>query len=129
MGNALAGLKTLVGFGPRIANSAATSPDGLLLHETFLFSFFPPHFGMRQYWRDFASLEDWARSEPHRAWWRNFLRNSGGTGFWHEAYFMAGGMEAVYVDVPMDLGFLRFAPVEEEAACSLRVVEFGGRER
>jgi hypothetical protein len=79
--NALAGLKTLVGFGPRIANSAATSPDGLLLHETFLFSLFPPHFGMRQYWRDFASLEDWARSEPHRAWWRNFLRNSGGTGF------------------------------------------------
>jgi len=111
--NALAGLKTLLGFGPRIADSAAASPDGLLLHETFLFSLVPPHFGMRQYWRDFASLEDWARSEPHRAWWRNFLRNSGGTGFWHEAYFMAGGMEAVYVDVLMDLGFLRFAPVEE----------------
>ena len=50
--NALAGLKTLLGFGPRIADSAAASPDGLLLHETFLFSLFPPHFGMRQYWRE-----------------------------------------------------------------------------
>ena len=111
--NALAGLKTLLGFGPRIADSAAASPDGLLLHETFLFSLVPPHFGMRQYWRDFASLEMWARSEPHRVWWRDFLRDSGGTGFWHETYCMAGGMEAVYVDMATDVGFLRFAPVEE----------------
>ena len=111
--NRLTGLKTLFGFGPRIADSVNASPDGLLLHENFLFSMFPPHAGMRQYWRDFDSLERWARSDPHRQWWTRFLRDSGGTGFWHEAYFMAGGMEAVYVDVPMDLGFLRFAPVEE----------------
>jgi hypothetical protein len=38
------------------------------------------------------------------------VRDSGGTGFWHEAYFMRGRMEAVYVDVPRDIGFLRFAP-------------------
>jgi hypothetical protein len=86
------------------------SPDGLLLHEPVVYSLFPPNIGMRQYWRDFDSLERWARSEPHAAWWREFLRNSGGTGFWHETYFMRGGMEAVYDDVPKPIGFQRFAP-------------------
>jgi hypothetical protein len=47
------------------------------------------HVGMRQYWRDFESLERWARSEPHRLWWEGFLRDSGGAGFWHETYFRA----------------------------------------
>jgi hypothetical protein len=108
--NALVGLKTLIGFGPQIAKSVEAQPDGLLLHETFLFSLFPPHAGMRQYWRDFEALERWARSEPHRLWWQQFLRNSGGTGFWHEAYFMRGGMEAVYDDMVRETGFLRFAP-------------------
>jgi hypothetical protein len=108
--NALVGLKTLLGFGPQIAKSVQAQPDGLLLHENFLFSLFPPHAGMRQYWRDFEALERWARSEPHRLWWQQFLRNSGGTGFWHEAYFMRGGMEAVYDDMVRETGFLRFAP-------------------
>jgi hypothetical protein len=54
--NRLAGLKTLFGFGPKIASSVAARPDGLLLHESYLFSLFPPHTGMRQYWRDFDSL-------------------------------------------------------------------------
>jgi hypothetical protein len=109
--NAWAGLKTLMGLGPQIAKSVADKPDGLLHHETFLFSLVPPHLGMRQYWRDFEALEAWARSPPHRQWWLNFLRASGGTGFWHEAYFMRGGMEAVYDDMPMRPGFGQFAPV------------------
>jgi Domain of unknown function (DUF4188) len=67
---------------------------------------------MRQYWRDFDTLEAWSRSTPHREWWRNFLRSSGGTDFWHEAYFMRGGMEAVYDDVPGRLGFGQFAPLQ-----------------
>jgi hypothetical protein len=111
--NVLAGIKTLFGFGPKIAKSVEAHPDGLLLHEDFLFSLFPPHAGMRQYWRDFEALESWARSEPHRVWWQQFLRDSGGTGFWHEAYFMRGGMEAVYIDMVKDTGFLRFAPAQE----------------
>jgi len=110
--NALTGLRTLLGFGPRIRNAVDAKPDGLLLHENLVMSLAPPHLGMRQYWRDFESLEAWAHSEPHRAWWRQFLRDSGGTGFWHEAYFMRGGMEAVYDDVVRDLGFLRFAPIK-----------------
>jgi hypothetical protein len=109
--NAWTGLRTLAGFGPRIARSVEERPEGLLLHENFLMSLFPPHGGMRQYWRDFDSLERWARSEPHRLWWKRFLADSGGVGFWHEAYFMEGGMEAVYDDMVRDTGFLHFAPV------------------
>jgi len=111
--NRLTGLKTLFGFGPRIAKSVAEQPEGLLLHENFLFSLLPPHAGMRQYWRDMESLLKWTRSEPHRVWWKNFLRDSGGTGFWHETYLKQGGMEGIYDDVAADIGFLRFAPVRE----------------
>lgn len=110
--NRLTGLKTLGGFGPKISNSVTAAPDGLLLHEYFLFSFFPMHLGMRQYWRDMDALLAWSRSEPHRQWWKNFLHDSGGTGFWHETYFMRGGMEAIYDDLPKPVGFMHFAPVK-----------------
>jgi hypothetical protein len=109
--NALTGLKTLTGFGPKIARSVAQQPDGLLLHENLVYSLFPLHVGMRQYWRDFDALERWARSEPHREWWKQFLRDSGGTGFWHETYCMGGGIEAVYDNIPQPIGLLRFASV------------------
>jgi hypothetical protein len=110
--NAWRGLKTLFGLGPQIEKSWKAKPDGLLLHESITFSLVPPHVGMRQYWRDYESLERWTRSEPHRVWWQNFLRDSGGTGFWHETYFMRGGMEAIYDDMPRPIGFLSFAPVK-----------------
>ena len=109
--NAVAGLKRLLGLGPQIADSVKAKPDGLLLHEDLFFSLFPLHLGMRQYWRDFESLERWTRSEPHREWWKAFLRDSGGTGFWHETYFIRGGMEAIYDDVDASIGFAGFAPV------------------
>jgi hypothetical protein len=109
--NRITGLKTLLGFGPQIAKSAEDRPDGLLRHENFVLSFFPMHAGMRQYWRDLDSLVRWTRSDPHRTWWKNFLRDSGGTGFWHETYLMRGGMEAIYDDVAAPLGFSGFAPV------------------
>lgn len=122
--NVLTGLKTLLGFGPKIQDSVKARPDGLLLHENFLMSLFPAHVGMRQYWRDFQSLETWARSEPHRAWWKQFLRDSGGTGFWHETYFSRGGVEAIYDDIPQLLGLSAFAPTREA-----RVAMFGARQR
>jgi Domain of unknown function (DUF4188) len=109
--NRITGLKTLFGFGPKISASAAAQPEGLLAHETFLFSLFPPHAGIRQYWRDMPSLLAWTRSEPHREWWKSFLRDSGGTAFWHETYLLSGGMEAIYDDVPEAIGFMKFAPV------------------
>jgi Domain of unknown function (DUF4188) len=106
------GLKTLFGFGPKIADAVGRQPDGLLLHENFLWSLVPPHAGMRQYWRDFDALERWARSEPHRDWWRGFVRDSGGTGFWHETYLARGGMEAVFDDIRKPIGMARFAPLQ-----------------
>ncbi|MGA7624495.1 MAG: DUF4188 domain-containing protein [Candidatus Acidiferrales bacterium] len=120
----LMGIKTLLGFGPKIAKSAAALPAGLLLHETFLWSLFPPHAGIRQYWQDFESLERWARSEPHRIWWKNFLRDSGGTGFRHETYFMRGGIEAIYDDIARPTGLLSFAP-----AVAARGPMFSSRQR
>jgi hypothetical protein len=112
--NRITGLKTLFGFGPKISKSVADQPNGLLKHENFVFSFFPTHAGMRQYWRDMDSLLQWTRSDPHRQWWKTFLRDSGGTGgtgFWHETYTMRGGMEAIYDDVTPRIGFMSFAPV------------------
>ena len=45
-----------------------------------------------------------------KAWWRDFLRDPRGTGFWHELYSVRGGMEGVYDDMPGPLGFGKFAP-------------------
>ena len=105
------GIKTLLGLGPQIDKAGANRPEGLLhFEDNIIFSLFPLHVGMRWYWKDFESMEQWARSEPHRMWWQNFLRDSGGTGFWHETYAMRGGMEAVYDDVTKPLGFQAFAP-------------------
>ena len=107
--NRITGMKTLLGFGPKINASAAALPDGLLRHEAFVFSLFPMHVGIRQYWRDTDSLVKWTRSDPHRQWWRQFLKDSGGTGFWHETYFRRGGMEAIYDDVSFATGLKAFA--------------------
>jgi hypothetical protein len=109
--NRFGGLATLLKFGPKISAAVAARPDGLLLHEFMAYSIFPPHLGMRQYWRDFESLEAWTRSLPHQEWWGGFLRDSGGTGFWHEAYFKRGGMEAIYDDIFSPVGFMAFANV------------------
>jgi hypothetical protein len=79
---------------------------------------------MRQYWRDFESLERWTRSEPHRIWWQNFLKDSGATGFWHETYLRRGGIEAIYDDVKSPIGMMRFAEVKDA-----RGPMFGARAR
>jgi hypothetical protein len=109
--NRIYGIKTLLGFGTKISSSVEAQPDGLLCHEIFLFSLFPAHGGIRQYWRDADSLLKWTRSDPHKQWWQQFLKDSGGTGFWHESYFRRGGMEAIYDDIAPMIGFKSFAPV------------------
>jgi hypothetical protein len=109
--NSLRGLKTLLRLGPGIRAAVDAKPDGLLLHENLIMSLWPVHAGMRQYWRDFESLEKWARSVmPHQKWWTDFLRDPGGTGFWHETYFRRGGIEAIYDDIPTPIGMMKFAP-------------------
>jgi hypothetical protein len=108
----LRGLKTVISFGPKISAAVAAKPEGLLLHENVFFSLYPLHVGMRQYWKDFQSLESWARSLPHQEWWKDFLRDSGGVGFWHETYFIRGGMEAIYDDLNGLVGLSAFAPMQ-----------------
>jgi hypothetical protein len=108
----LQGLKTMFGLGPQIEKSAADRPDGLLHHHQFLWSLKPPHVGIRQYWRDLDALEAWTRSAPHRTWWLNFMKDTGGTGFWHEAYFMRGGIDAIYDDIEPPVGLATFAPTQ-----------------
>jgi hypothetical protein len=126
--NRVTGIRTLLGFGPKISNSLAEQPDGLLRHEYLIISFFPMHLGFRQYWRDMDSLLKWTRSAPHRQWWQDFLKDSGGTGFWHETYFRRGGMEAVYDDVPVHFGFAAFAPVIPARGPMFGAASRGGKE-
>lgn len=109
--NTLTGIKTLMGLGPQIQKAADQKPEGLLhCEQNIVYSLFPFHVGMRWYWKDFDSMERWTRSPPHREWWQRFLKDSGGTGFWHETYFMSGGMEAIYDDVHKPVGMQVFAP-------------------
>ena len=106
----LRGVWRLLTFGPKLQRAAQPPPDGLLRNENFFWSLFPLHGGIRQYWRDFDSLERWARSLPHQEWWQDFLRDNGGTAFWHETYFMRGGMESIFDDLDAPFGFTAFAP-------------------
>ncbi len=106
----LKGLSSLARTGREIGQAVAGHPDGLLRHETMLFSLAPLHVGMRQYWRDLGSLERWTREGLHRGWWVNFLKDPRGTGFWHETYRMTGGIEAIYDDIDGPLGLSAFAP-------------------
>jgi Domain of unknown function (DUF4188) len=78
---------------------------------------------MVQYWRDFESLNRFARDEslPHLEPWRRFNRKvaaSGDVGIWHETYLVrAKGYEAIYGNMPV-FGLARAAnhlPVAEKA--------------
>jgi hypothetical protein len=108
--HSLRGVRTLLHFGPRIRAAVDAKPEGLLLHESIVYGLLPPHVGMRQYWRDLDCLERWTRDSAHGDWWRAYLRDTGGTGFWHETYTRRGGIESVFVDVAAPVGLAAFAP-------------------
>jgi hypothetical protein len=103
----LRGVMSILRIGRQLGGIVGAYTDGLLRHEPLVYGL--THLGMRQYWRDLESLERFTRSDRHRVWWREFLRDSGGTGFWHETYRMRGGMEAIYIDMPQPIGFGAFA--------------------
>lgn len=109
----LQGLGKLFQTGRRIQAAVAERPEGLLRHEFLLLSVAPPHLGMRQYWRNLDALEQWTRDLPHKQWWQEFLRDPEGTGFWHETYFMRGGMEAIFDNMGKATGLMSFAPTEK----------------
>ena len=102
------GVPSLLGIGRGLAQIGRNPPAGLLSHQQFFFAW--NHVGIRQYWRDLDSLEAFTRSMPHAGWWRAFLADRHGNGFWHEAFAMRGGMEAIYVDMPGAPGLGSFAP-------------------
>ena len=106
----LRGLASVLSLRNEILREIRRRPDGLLDHESFYFSLFPLHIGLRQYWRDFAALEAWTRQFPHQQWWKNYVQNPRGTGFWHETYCREGGIEGVYDHMRESTGLLRFAP-------------------
>ena len=101
------GYQTLQVLGPQIQASVEEEPGGLLLHENITFSEEPLHVGMRQYWRDLEALESWTRTLPHKTWWSDYLRDRGGTSFWHETYFRRGGIESMFVDTGETIGLSR----------------------
>ena len=103
----LRGLRALLGIGRGLSQVQREMPDGLLAHENLVYGL--NHIGMRQYWRDLESLEAFTRSDPHKTWWRDFSRDAAGNGFWHEAYRLSGGMEAIYVGMPRQIGLGTFA--------------------
>ncbi|MGH2688293.1 MAG: monooxygenase family protein [Actinomycetota bacterium] len=93
----LRGHLTLLSFRGPITRAVKARPDGLLAHEWMTMTLLPLHVGMRQYWRDFESLERWARTDArHSQWWKSFAENPRGTTFWHETYLRQGGIELVH---------------------------------
>ena len=113
--NKLGAARSLLGIGRGLRAIQKNPPDGLLSHENLMFGLTQP--GFRQYWRDFESLEAFTRAPQHKAWWRDFARNSRGGGIWHETYKLRGGMEAIHSGMPKigfagmpKIGFASFAP-------------------
>jgi hypothetical protein len=104
------GLRTLLRTGQEIQRSVAAKPAGLLLHENLIWSLWPLHLGMRQYWRNLEALEQWTREDYHKGWWQSFVLDQGGTTFWHELYAMRGGIEGLYM-AGNEVGLSSFAPI------------------
>src|SRR5262249_59678374 len=71
--NTARGVSTLLQTGRRIKLAVAAQPDGLLRHEDLAYGLFPPHLGMRQYWRGLESMERWGRPRHHPPQWRHML--------------------------------------------------------
>ncbi len=105
--DSLRGVRALLRIGRGLRSVTTHPPAGLLSHETLWFGLLHP--GFRQYWRDFERLERFTRAPQHAAWWREFGRDTGGGGIWHETYRLRGRMEAIYSGVP-PIGLARFAP-------------------
>lgn len=104
----LKGVPALVRIGRGLGQVISNPPDGLLRHDAMLLSW--NHLGMKQYWRDLDSLGRFTRSSPHSGWWREFMADTHGCGFWHEAYSARGGVEAIYVGMNTPVGLATFAP-------------------
>lgn len=104
------GLLTLLRFRRLVRSAVASNPEGLLCHEPLLYSGFPLHLGMRQYWRNLECLLAWANSSPHQQWSDTYGPGGHGVGFWHEIFLASSAVDAVYLNMP-DIGLKRAAKV------------------
>lgn len=97
-------LPVIRAMGPMIAELSANPDSGFLGTEYLLRG--PRTVMLLQYWRDFDSLEAYARDRDRKHWpaWTAFNKAVGadGTvGIFHETYVVpAGGHETVYANMP-----------------------------
>ncbi len=117
----LRALPSLLRIGRGLSDIARHPPDGLLQHDGMMFAW--NHVGIRQYWRDPDVLAAFTRSMPHSGWWRDFLADTHGAGFWHEAYHARGGVEAIYVGMPNAIGLGAFAPQQPEVGAFMTAAD------
>lgn len=110
--NSWRGIPTLAKAGPQIGKVVRSNPDGLLRHEWVFYPKLSPYLGMRQYWRDFDSLERFARGGTHSEWWKKLHSDASGIAFWHETYSASGGMEAVYLNMNKPAGLQAIGAVQ-----------------
>ena len=96
-------------MGPMIEELYRDKDSGFLSTETMLRS--PRTIVLLQYWRDFDSLERYARARDHKHWpaWTAFNKavgSDGTVGIFHETYAVADrASETVYANmVPFGLG-------------------------
>jgi hypothetical protein len=98
-------------MGPMIRELSMNPDSGFIGTEYVLCS--PRQILLLQYWRDFDSLETYARNHDAKHWpaWTAFNRSIGsdGTvGIYHETYAVPGGAhETVYANMP-PFGLARF---------------------
>jgi hypothetical protein len=91
-------------MGPMIAELSRDPQSGFLGAEPMLRNL--RTIAMLQYWRDFDSLEAYARNRDQQHWpaWTAFNKavgSSGAVGIFHETYVVAAGHhETVYVNMP-----------------------------
>ena len=125
--NAWTGLKRLLGLGPQIAKSARAKPTVCCFMRFSILAVSATR-GNAPILARFriAGTLDTFRTTPRR--WRNFLRDSGGTGFWHETYSMRGGIEAIYDDMAVPVGMMKFAPlIAARGSCFPLAIACGAR--
>jgi hypothetical protein len=98
-------LPVIRAMGPMLAELSAAPDSGFLGYEPMLRGFRTVM--LVQYWRDFDSLEAYARAPEQTHWpaWRAFnqavRQRPGAVGIFHETYVVpAGNSETVYVDMP-----------------------------
>jgi len=91
-------------MGPMIRELVARPDSGFLGAERMLQP--PRGINLIQYWRDFDSLESYARDRDGLHWpaWREFnkaIGNDGSVGIFHETYVVEpGGFETIYANMP-----------------------------